>query len=57
MVRRAARPSVHLAAAAATTAAELIAANVAGNAGIAERGHAREIARAARMLAEAAVRQ
>jgi methenyltetrahydrofolate cyclohydrolase len=49
--------AVHLAAAAATTAAELIAANVAGDAGIAERDHAREIALAARRLAEAAVRR
>jgi formiminotetrahydrofolate cyclodeaminase len=49
--------AVRLAAAAATTAAELIAANVAGDVGIAERDHAREIALAARMLAEAAVRR
>jgi formiminotetrahydrofolate cyclodeaminase len=49
--------AVHLAAAAATTAAELIAANVAGDVGIAERDHAREIALAARRLAEAAVRR
>ena len=49
--------AVHLAAAAATTAAELIAANVAGDAGIAERDHAREIAVAARRLAEAALRR
>jgi methenyltetrahydrofolate cyclohydrolase len=49
--------AVHLAAAAATTAAELIAANVAGAAGTAERDHAREIALTARRLAEAAVRR
>ena len=49
--------AVHLAAAAAKTAAELIAANVAGDAGIAERDHAREVAVAARRLAEAAVRR
>ncbi len=48
--------AVHLAAAAATTAAELIAANVADDAGTAERDHAREIALAARRLAEAALR-
>jgi formiminotetrahydrofolate cyclodeaminase len=45
--------AVHLAAAAATTAAELIAANVADGAGAAERDRAREIGAAARVLAEA----
>ena len=48
--------AVHLAAAAATAAAELIAANVADDAGAAERDRARGIGAAARRLAEAAVR-
>jgi len=52
--------AVHLAAAAATTAAELIAANVtddpkAGDTGEAQRDRAREIAAGARALAEAAL--
>jgi formiminotetrahydrofolate cyclodeaminase len=49
--------AVHLAAAAATTAAELIAANVADDAGTAERDRARDIGAAARRLAEAVVRR
>jgi len=49
--------AVHLAAAAATTAAELIAANVTDDAGVAERDRAREIGATARRLAEAAVRR
>ncbi len=48
--------AVHLAAAAATAAAELIAANVVDDAGAAERDRARGIGAAARRLAEAAVR-
>jgi formiminotetrahydrofolate cyclodeaminase len=47
--------AVHLAAAAATTAAELIAANVTDDTGAAERDRAREIGTAARALAEAAL--
>jgi formiminotetrahydrofolate cyclodeaminase len=53
--------AVHLAAAAATAAAELIAANVAtdatGDAGATDRDRAREIATGARSLAEAALRR
>jgi formiminotetrahydrofolate cyclodeaminase len=49
--------AVHLAAAAATTAAELVAANVTGGVGAAERDRARDIATAARRLAEAALRR
>jgi methenyltetrahydrofolate cyclohydrolase len=49
--------AVHLAAAAATAAAELIAENVTGDAGAAERDRARHVGAAARRLAEAAVRQ
>lgn len=44
--------AVHLAAAAAATAAELIAANVKGEQGVAERDRAREIAAVARRLAD-----
>jgi formiminotetrahydrofolate cyclodeaminase len=47
--------AVHLAAAAATTAAELIAANVVDDAEAAERDRAREIGASARALAEAAL--
>ena len=47
--------AVHLAAAAATTAAELIAANVTDDTGAAERDRARDIGTAARALAEAAL--
>lgn len=47
--------AVHLAAASATTAAELIAANVVDDAEAGERDRAREIAAAARALAEAAL--
>jgi formiminotetrahydrofolate cyclodeaminase len=43
--------AVHLAAAAAATAAELLAANVKGEQGVAERDRARELAEAARVLA------
>jgi formiminotetrahydrofolate cyclodeaminase len=46
--------ALHLAAAAATAAAELIAANVRGDVGAAERDRAREIGAHARRLAEAA---
>jgi formiminotetrahydrofolate cyclodeaminase len=49
--------AVHLAAAAATTAAELIAANVTDDAGSAERDRARNIGAKARGLAEAVVRR
>lgn len=48
--------AVHLAAAAATTAAELIAENVRDGAGAAELDRARDIGAAARRLAEAEVR-
>jgi len=49
--------AVHLAAAAATAAAELLAANVADDDGTDELDRARDIGTAARRLAEAAVRQ
>jgi formiminotetrahydrofolate cyclodeaminase len=49
--------AVHLAAASATAAAELIAANVADDAGAADRDRARDIGARARGLAEAAVRR
>jgi methenyltetrahydrofolate cyclohydrolase len=49
--------AVQLAAAAGTAAAELIAENVTGDVGAAERDRAREIGAAARRLAEAAVRR
>jgi methenyltetrahydrofolate cyclohydrolase len=48
--------AVQLAAAAATTAAELVAANVAGEVGVAERDRARAVGTGARRLAAAAVR-
>jgi methenyltetrahydrofolate cyclohydrolase len=49
--------AVHLAAAAATAAAELIAENVVDDAGAAQRDRARDIGAAARRLAQAAVRR
>jgi methenyltetrahydrofolate cyclohydrolase len=49
--------AVHLAAAAATAAAELIAENVADDAGAAERDRARDVGATARRLAEAVVRR
>ncbi len=49
--------AVHLAAASATAAAELIAANVADDAGAADRDRARDIGASARGLAEAALRR
>jgi methenyltetrahydrofolate cyclohydrolase len=50
-LRSDAAAAVHLAAGAAATAAELLAANVKGEQGVAERDRAREIAAAARVLA------
>jgi formiminotetrahydrofolate cyclodeaminase len=50
-LRSDAAAAVHLAAGAAATAAELLAANVKGEQGAAERDRAREIAEAARVLA------
>jgi methenyltetrahydrofolate cyclohydrolase len=49
--------AVHLAAAAATATAELVAENVTGDVGAAERDHTRDIGAAARRLAEAVVRR
>jgi methenyltetrahydrofolate cyclohydrolase len=49
--------SVHLAAAAATAAGELVAANVAGDTGAAERDRARAVGEAARRLAEEAMQR